>query len=97
MTTKTIKEAWDEFIASKIFLKGDDMPSYIYEDEDRKDGGYFYCNNNAYILSTPSLDTKYYLIIERDSYQSNDIKKLENILFTDFILPNDLIPLERED
>ena len=84
--TKKLSKVFDDFIKTRVYLEPKDFPDYLTEDELSEDvvGGYFYQNEACYILvqRTP----KYYLMIERSEYESDDLINLENILFQDFAL-----------
>lgn len=92
MTIK-LSKAYDDFIKTRQYLKPIDFPDYLTHEDVHEDvlGGYFYQNQGCYILvhrksDTNQLSPKYYLIIERSEYESDDLTSLENILFQDFAL-----------
>ena len=93
MTIKKLSTVYDDFINTRQYLKPIDFPDYLTEEDVTEDvlGGYFYQNQGCYILVLRKSDTnllspKFYLIIERDEYESDDLTNLENILFMDFAM-----------
>jgi hypothetical protein len=94
MKFKSIAEAYQEFNDSETFLKGNDLPPWFtdsYSDYENN-GGLFYCDNQCYIVNGD--DNKYLLEIENQSYESESLQELKNILFMDWVIPNQLIKLE---
>ena len=91
----TIAQAYQYFIDTKQHLRGDDLPEWFTDQwgdiDNIEQGGFFYCDNQAYIVIK---DDKYVLEIENMYWKSEDLTELENILFTNFVLPYQLISLE---
>lgn len=87
----TIAQAYQYFIDSKEHLTGSELPEWYKDEWGDDQGGYFYCDRNAYIVI---FEDDYYLGIENMEWRSKDLTELENILFNDWVLPNQLISLE---
>jgi hypothetical protein len=94
MKFKSIAEAYQEFNNSETFLKGNDLPVWFTDSygDYENNGGLFYCDNQCYIVNGD--DNKYLLEIENQSYESESLQELKNILFMDWVIPNQLIKLE---
>lgn len=95
--TKSIGQAWDIFIKSKNYVSKESLverwhndPHWMVEGDDDVIGAYFYVHN-CYI---ELIEEGYMLTIENHSWVNKDIAPLENLLFTEWVLPNQFIDLD---
>ena len=91
MTIK-LSKAYDDFVNTRRYIERKNFPDYVGEDEwEDVKGGYFYHNDACFILvgKDNSKDfnfQKYYLLIERSEYSSDDLTLMENKLFLEFAM-----------
>ena len=95
--TKSIGQAWDIFIKSKNYVSKESLaerwhndPNWMVEGDDDVIGAYFYVCD-CYI---EVIEEGYMLSIENDSWVNKEIAPLENLLFTEWVLPNQFIDLD---
>ncbi len=88
MTIERVKEKYAEFIDTRVYKDRKDFPDFFAPDEwDDIKGGYFYDDNSCYIMvGNDNAPTKYYMMIEKDEYFSDDLDHLENILYDEYYL-----------
>ena len=95
--TISIGKAWNTFMKSKnyvskesCFEKWHNDPSWFLSGDDDDVKGVFMYVFNCYI---EVINDGYMLTIENDSWVDKDILVLENILFTEWVIPNQFIDL----
>lgn len=94
MKVKSIAQAYQEFNDSETFLKGEDLPPWFTDTHGDYEcnGGLFYCDNKCYIINGDG--NNYLLEIENQAYESQSLQELKNILFMEWVMPNQLIDME---